>query len=112
MVLDRPEIPLHTNGSENDVRCQVTKRKVSGGTRSDMGRNDRRSLHHQRLHMCPERCDWCGRITSLPRHPDRPRPGVHRNVHVKMIPEEKPCGQYLSSALRVGESSESFAVES
>src|SRR5207302_1926936 len=30
MVLDRPEIPLHTNGSENDVRCQVTKRKVSG----------------------------------------------------------------------------------
>ena len=28
MVLDRPEIPLHTNGSENDIRCQVTKRKV------------------------------------------------------------------------------------
>ena len=23
MVLDRPEIPLHTNGSENDIRCQV-----------------------------------------------------------------------------------------
>src|SRR6202041_299520 len=35
MVLDRPEIPLHTNGSENDIRCQVTKRKISGGTRSD-----------------------------------------------------------------------------
>ena len=32
MVLDRPEIPLHTNGSENDIRCQVTKRQVSGGT--------------------------------------------------------------------------------
>ena len=31
MVLDRPEIPLHTNGSENDIRCQVTKRKISGG---------------------------------------------------------------------------------
>ena len=41
MVLDRPEIPLHTNGSENDVRCQVTKRKVSGGTRSDVGRDCR-----------------------------------------------------------------------
>jgi transposase IS66 family protein len=27
MVLERPEIPLHTNGSENDIRCQVTKRK-------------------------------------------------------------------------------------
>ncbi len=37
-VLDRPEIPLHTNGSENDIRCQVTKRKISGGTRSDDGR--------------------------------------------------------------------------
>jgi hypothetical protein len=34
MVLDRPEIPLHTNGSENDIRCHVTRRKVSGGTRS------------------------------------------------------------------------------
>jgi hypothetical protein len=41
MVLERPEIPLHTNGSENDVRCQVTKRKVSGGTRSDPGRDCR-----------------------------------------------------------------------
>ena len=35
MVLDRPEIPLHTNGSENDIRCQVTRRKVSAGTRSE-----------------------------------------------------------------------------
>lgn len=40
-VLDRPEIPLHTNGSENDIRCQVTKRKISGGTRSDIGRDCR-----------------------------------------------------------------------
>ena len=41
MVLERPEIPLNTNGSENDVRCQVTKRKISGGTRSDAGRDCR-----------------------------------------------------------------------
>jgi len=41
LVLDRPEIPLHTNGSENDIRCQVTKRKVSAGTRSDPGRDCR-----------------------------------------------------------------------
>ena len=40
-VLDHPDIPLHTNGSENDIRCQVTKRKVSGGTRSDLGRDCR-----------------------------------------------------------------------
>jgi hypothetical protein len=37
MVLDRPETPLNTNGSENDIRCQVTRRKVSAGTRSDLG---------------------------------------------------------------------------
>jgi len=41
MVLDRPEIPLHTNGSENDIRCYVTRRKVSGGTRSQTGRDCR-----------------------------------------------------------------------
>lgn len=38
-VLDRPDIPLHTNGSENDIRCQVTKRQVSGGTKTDTGRD-------------------------------------------------------------------------
>jgi len=41
MVLEQPEIPLHTNGSENDIRCQVTRRKVSAGTRSDLGRDNR-----------------------------------------------------------------------
>ena len=41
MVLERPEIPLHTNGSENDIRCYVTRRKVSAGTRSDAGRDCR-----------------------------------------------------------------------
>src|SRR5215211_2955496 len=40
-VLDRPEIPLHTNGSENDIRAQVIRRKVSSGTRSDLGRDCR-----------------------------------------------------------------------
>jgi hypothetical protein len=37
-VLDRPEIPLHTNASENDLRAHVTKRKISGGTQSEAGR--------------------------------------------------------------------------
>jgi len=41
LVLDRPEIPLHTNGSETDIRDYVKKRKVSGGTRSDEGRRCR-----------------------------------------------------------------------
>jgi Transposase IS66 family len=38
VVLDQPEVPLHTNGSERDLRPQVIKRKISGGTRSDLGR--------------------------------------------------------------------------
>lgn len=37
-VLERPEIPLHTNGSENDIRTVVTKRKISGGTVSQSGK--------------------------------------------------------------------------
>jgi hypothetical protein len=41
MMLDRPETPLHTNGSENDIRCHVTRRKLSAGTRSDAGRDCR-----------------------------------------------------------------------
>lgn len=41
MVLDHHDIPLHTNGSERDIRCQVTKRKSSGGTQSDAGRDCR-----------------------------------------------------------------------
>jgi hypothetical protein len=40
-VLERPEIPLHTNGSENDIRACVIKRKISGGTQSEAGRNCR-----------------------------------------------------------------------
>jgi len=40
-VLERPEIPLNTNASENDIRCVVTKRKVSGGTISEKGRDAR-----------------------------------------------------------------------
>ena len=40
-VLERPEIPLHTNASENDIRACVTKRKISGGTISDKGRQAR-----------------------------------------------------------------------
>jgi hypothetical protein len=43
MVLDRPEIPLHTNGSERDIRCQVIKRKISGGTRVNTDRTFHKS---------------------------------------------------------------------
>ena len=32
-VLDFPDIPLHNNTSENDIRDYVKRRKVSGSTR-------------------------------------------------------------------------------
>jgi Transposase IS66 family len=40
-VLDRPEIPLHNNGMESDIRGYVKVRKISGGTRSKAGRRCR-----------------------------------------------------------------------
>ncbi|MBU1962851.1 MAG: transposase [Gammaproteobacteria bacterium] len=43
-VLDRPELPLHNNLSERDIRDYVKKRKISGSTRSDNGRQCRDTL--------------------------------------------------------------------
>ena len=40
-VLERPEIPLHNNAMESDIREFVKRRKISGGTRSDAGRRCR-----------------------------------------------------------------------
>lgn len=41
LVLKRPDIVLHTNGSEGDIRGHVKWRKISGGTRSDLGKRCR-----------------------------------------------------------------------
>ncbi|MER9671050.1 hypothetical protein [Mesorhizobium sp. M0203] len=38
------DIPLHTNGSENDIHSVVTRRKISGGTHSDQGRAARDTM--------------------------------------------------------------------
>lgn len=38
LVLDRPDIPLHNNLSERDIREYVKRRKISGSTRSEEGR--------------------------------------------------------------------------
>jgi Transposase IS66 family len=40
-VLERPEVPLHNNGTESIIRGYVKTRKISGGTRSDAGRRCR-----------------------------------------------------------------------
>jgi hypothetical protein len=41
VALERPEVPLNTNSSEQDVRDPVTIRKISGSTRSEDGRRCR-----------------------------------------------------------------------
>jgi len=70
-VLDRPEIPLHTNGSERDIRCQVIKRKVSGGTHSDLGR-DCRDAFLGLMHTCRKLgiafWDYLGDRLRTPQH--------------------------------------------
>jgi hypothetical protein len=40
-VLDRPDMPLHSNRVEQDFRDWATKRKISAGTRSERGRRCR-----------------------------------------------------------------------
>jgi hypothetical protein len=41
LVLKRPDIPLHNNSAENAIREYVKRRKISGSTRSELGRRAR-----------------------------------------------------------------------
>jgi len=41
LALERPDLPLHNNLSERDIRDYVKKRNISGSTRSDEGRRCR-----------------------------------------------------------------------
>jgi hypothetical protein len=43
-VLERPEVPLHNKAAASDIREYVTKRKLSGSTRSDSGRRCRETF--------------------------------------------------------------------
>jgi len=76
LVLKRPDIPLHTNGSENDIRGYVKWRKVSGGTRNDLGKRCRdtfaslkktcRKLDISFWEYLTDRIEQRGEIASLP----------------------------------------------
>jgi transposase len=74
-VLDRPDIPLHTNGSERDIRCQVTRRELSGGTVSDRGR-DCRDGFLGLMNTCDKQgvsfWDYLGDRLAIPDAPDVP----------------------------------------
>lgn len=76
MVLERPELPLHNNLSESDIREYVKRRKISGGTRSDLGRQCRdtfaslkktaRKLGVSFWDYLQDRITGAGRIAQLP----------------------------------------------
>ena len=76
LVLDRPDIPLHNNLSEGDIREYVKKRKISGSTRSDAGRRCRdtftslkktcRKLGLSFWDYLYHRVSKAGKITPLP----------------------------------------------
>ena len=78
-MLERPQIPLHTNGSENDIRAVVTKRKISGGTVSLAGKAARDTmlglmktcakLNVSFYHFLGDRFGVQG-VPSVPRLPD------------------------------------------
>ena len=76
LVLDYPEIPLHDNTSESDIREFVKRRKVSGGTRSVGGQKARdtfaslkktcRKLGVSFWSYLKDRISGSGKITRLP----------------------------------------------
>jgi len=74
-VLERPDIPLHTNGSENDIRAQVIRRKISAGTRSEAGR-DCRDAFLGLAKTCAKHAiafwDYLGSRLSVPDQPPIP----------------------------------------
>ena len=80
-VLERPEIPINTNASENDIRAFVTKRKISGGTMSDKGR-DARDIMLGLAKTCMKLklsfYDYLGSRLGLPGPPIPPLAGLIR----------------------------------
>ena len=75
-VLDRPDIPLHTNTQERDFRDWATKRKISAGTRGELGKRCRdtflslkstcKKLGVQFVSYLHDRIVKAGQILSLP----------------------------------------------
>jgi len=77
LVLERPDIPLHNNLSERDIREYVIKRKISGSTRSDNGRRCRdtfislkKTCQKQGLSFWEFLCDRLKKNNNVPYLPD------------------------------------------
>ncbi|MGH9781567.1 MAG: IS66 family transposase [Candidatus Acidiferrales bacterium] len=75
-VLDRPDLPLHTNTAERDFRDWATKRKISAGTRGALGQRCRdtflslkatcKKLGVRFMSYLHDRITGAGQILSLP----------------------------------------------
>jgi hypothetical protein len=75
-VLERPDLPLHTNTAERDFRDWATKRKISAGTRGTLGKRCRdtflslkstcKKLGVRFLSYLQDRILKAGQILSLP----------------------------------------------
>ena len=77
LVLKRPDIPLHNNLSERDIRAYVIKRKISGSTRSENGRRCRdtftsliKTCRKQKINFWDYLGDRLGRENRIPYLPD------------------------------------------
>jgi transposase IS66 family protein len=73
-VLERPEISLNTDASENDVRACVSKRKVSGGTVSENGRTARDVMLGLAKTCANLEISFCDHLGAPARDPGTARP--------------------------------------
>lgn len=72
-VLERPDLPLHTNTVERDLRDWATKRKISAGTRGEVGRRCRDTFLSLKatckklgIRFWDYLCDRVGRAGNIP----------------------------------------------
>ena len=75
LALDHPELPLHNNARESDIRPYVTRRKVSSGTRSENGRLSRdafQSLIKTAAKHGYSAADYLNNRLGIPGAPDVP----------------------------------------
>jgi transposase IS66 family protein len=94
-VLDRPEVPLHNNGCESDIREYVKRRKISGGTRSGEGRRCRdtftslkKTCRKSGVNFWSYLLDRVRGLGQIPRLPDliRQRAAESRAPNVQAVP--------------------------
>src|SRR4051812_8111531 len=102
LVLDRPDIPLHTNSSENAVRSFVTKRRISGETRSAAGKQARDTFLSL-LKTCSKLAvsfwDYLGARLKVPDADRVPWPPDLTRQNVPAYPSKNRRDRYLPAKL-------------